>query len=306
MRELYLLAANATHGAEAQLATALNIGRRRLGCREAYVSRIEGDRITYVHCAGDATRREGTHAKLRGSVDERAIAAGEPIFVSENGTATVTAPIVIGMKTYGTIAFVDDAPRSLSRDDRDYARLIASLASSAIDRAERLRRLDELALHDVLTGLPNRANLAEKLEETIARADRDSQPFAVHFIDLDGFKSVNDTDGHARGDAVIAAIGRTLARTAGSARMIARVGGDEFVAVQPDASDRAEARAFAETLRRAIAEPCIIEGKQYRITASIGVAFFPHDGHTPGTLLAHADAALYKVKASGRNAIAFA
>jgi diguanylate cyclase (GGDEF)-like protein len=154
--------------------------------------------------------------------------------------------------------------------------------------------------------LPNRANLAEKLEETIARADRDSQPFAVHFIDLDGFKSVNDTDGHARGDAVIAAIGRTLARTAGSARMIARVGGDEFVAVQPDASDRAEARAFAETLRRAIAEPCIIEGKQYRITASIGVAFFPHDGHTPGTLLAHADAALYKVKASGRNAIAFA
>ncbi len=306
MRELYLLAANATHGAEAQLATALNIGRKRLGCREAYVARVNGDRLTYVHCAGTSTRREGMHVELAGSVDENALATGEPLFTSEDGVVTVTAPLIVGMNNYGTIAFVEDTPGSLAPDDVDYVRLIASLASAAIDRGEQLRRLDALALYDVLTGLPNRAHLAERLDDTIAKADRDAHPFALHFIDLDGFKAVNDTDGHARGDAVLATIGKMLERTIGGSNMVARLGGDEFVVVQPGAHDRADARALAEQLRTAIAEPFVIGGKEYRVTASVGIAFFPHDGHTAGTLLAHADAALYKVKGSGRDAIAFA
>jgi diguanylate cyclase (GGDEF)-like protein/PAS domain S-box-containing protein len=306
MRELYLLAANATHGAEAQLATALNIGRKRLGCREAYVARVDGDRLTYVHCAGNSDRREGMHAELAGSADASALDAGEPIFTTHDGIVTVTAPLLVGMENYGTIAFVEDAPGALKPDDADYVRLIASLASSAIERGEQLRRLDALALYDVLTGLPNRANLAERLQDTIAKADRDAHPFALHFIDLDHFKAVNDTDGHARGDAVLATIGKTLERTIGGANMVARVGGDEFVVVQPGANDRAEARALAERIRMAIAEPFVIGGVEYRLTASVGIGFFPDDGLTPGTLLAHADAALYKVKGSGRDAIAFA
>ncbi len=306
MRELYLLAANATNAAEAQLATALNIGRRRLRCKEAYVARVDEDRLTFVHCTGETTRREGMHVPFEGSVDERALAAGEPIFSHENGIATVTAPIVVGMNNYGTIAFVEERAGSLTPEDADYVRLIASLASAAIDRAEQHRRLDALAFHDVLTGLPNRANLAEKLADTIAKADRDSRSFALHFFDLDDFKAVNDADGHARGDAVIAAIAKTLERNVGPADLIARIGGDEFVIVQPNVRDRAAARALAENLRAAIAQPFTVEGQEYRVTASVGISFFPHDGHTAGTLLAHADAALYKVKASGRDAVAFA
>ena len=306
MRELYLLAANATHGADAQLATALNIGRRRLQCKEAYVARVDEDRLTYVHCAGHAVRREGMHVALKGSVDERALETGEPIFSTEGDVVTVTAPIVVGMRNYGTIAFVAEQPGSLAPEDVDYVRLIASLASAAIDRAEQHRRLDALAFYDVLTGLPNRANLAERLEDTIARADRDSRPFALHFFDLDGFKAINDADGHARGDEVIALIGKTLEANIGASNMVARVGGDEFVVVQPGARDRADARALADTIREAISKPFTVEEKEYRVTASVGISFFPHDGHTAGTLLAHADAALYKVKASGRDAVAFA
>jgi diguanylate cyclase (GGDEF)-like protein/PAS domain S-box-containing protein len=307
IRELYLLAANAGQSAEAQLASAIDLGRRRLNCGEAYFAEVDRDELRYVHCTGVTRRREGARVRLAGSLDARAIGANEPIAVDgSRGHAAIVAPIAVGGQPYGTLAFV--APRSgaFSAEDIDYVRLIASLASAAIERGQQSRRLDALAFYDALTGLPNRVALANILGDTIATAAREQAAFAVQFFDLDGFKAINDEHGHACGDDVISLVGKRFERQVAAPNFVARIGGDEFVVVQPSARTRADASALAGTLRAAIAEPFVVDGREYRLSASVGIAFYAEDGASAAELLTRADVALYKVKATGRDAIAFA
>ncbi len=307
IRELYLLAANPTQSAEAQLSMALDIGRRRLHCREAYVARAEGPSLVQMHGAGRWSRREGERRLREGSTDDLALRAGEPICAdATGGEGAIVAPIIVGGQAFGTLAFVAPDAGFFAPDDVDYVRLVSTLVSAAIDRAQQHRRLDTLAFYDALTGLPNRAQLADRLADTISRAGRDSSVFALHFFDLDGFKAINDAHGHSRGDDVIALMGQRLERIVAHPNVVARVGGDEFVVVQPDVRDPELAREYARTLCASIGEAFDVEGRTYRLSASVGIAFFPGDGKDSATLLARADLALYKVKASGRNAVAFA
>ena len=306
IRELYLLAANPAHGSEAQLAMALDTGRRRLGCAEAYIGRIDGDAFTFVHCTGLAKHREGERVALFGTLDECAMQAGEPVALTgDDGLPAIAAPIVVAGQPFGTVAFIAPRRGLFDSEDVDYVRLVSSLASASIDRGQQHRRLDALAFYDALTGLPNRVQLADRLTEAIARAERDRLAFALHFFDLDGFKAINDEHGHPRGDDVIALIGKRFERHVARPNIVARVGGDEFVVVQPSIRERADAAAFAEILREAIAEPFVVERCEYRISASVGIALYPRDGTDAATLLARADLALYKVKATGRDAVAF-
>jgi diguanylate cyclase (GGDEF)-like protein len=167
------------------------------------------------------------------------------------------------------------------------------------------RRLDFLALHDELTGLPNRRSFEEQLRTTAAAMNAASGTLAVHFIDLDDFKAVNDTLGHASGDKLLRHVGRLLRTTVDDMGFVARFGGDEFVVLQRDVADETGARDFAERLMEAIRQPCTLHSSTIRTGASIGVALMDGSQSDVVRLLSLADIALYEAKRENRGTISF-
>lgn len=161
------------------------------------------------------------------------------------------------------------------------------------------------ANHDTLTGLPNRMLFRDRLEVAIVQARRKSVEVAVMFIDLDRFKSVNDSLGHITGDELLRQVALRFKRTARKADTLARFGGDEFVLLLTEMTDRLHAALVAEKFIQCLSEPFILSGRRLHISASIGVAVFPGDGETSDELLRHADMAMYQVKDAGRNSFEF-
>lgn len=166
--------------------------------------------------------------------------------------------------------------------------------------AEALRNIERLALWDPVTGLPNRAFLLDRLGEEIARADRHGRRFALLMFDLDGFKAVNDTHGHAAGDRVLSMVGSRAARSMRASDVVGRLGGDEFMALLPEATAEG-ALAVAEKLRIALSQPYSFGRRTARVSSSIGIAFYPEHGRDAELLQRAADAALYEAKRSGKN-----
>lgn len=174
---------------------------------------------------------------------------------------------------------------------------------SHIKRAQ--ERLDFLAHHDALTGLPNRALLQDRLQHAIARAHRQDRRLALMFLDLDGFKGVNDTLGHAVGDRLLEVVAERLTRRLRASDTLARLGGDEFLILLEEDTDTAAAAAVADSCLRLLAQAIHIRGHEIFISGSIGIAVFPTDGNDSETLLASADLAMYRAKAEGRNTYQF-
>ncbi|WP_247882987.1 bifunctional diguanylate cyclase/phosphodiesterase [Azospirillum brasilense] len=160
-------------------------------------------------------------------------------------------------------------------------------------------RMAHMAHHDALTGLPNRAMFHERLRQAIDRAERGNTPFALLYIDLDGFKPINDAHGHSRGDEVLRVVARRLSDLLRKADLIARIGGDEFAIILEVEASRAGAETVAEKCRAALEEPILIDGLRLTLALSIGVAVFPHDGRDSQQLIVHADQAMYAVKKGG-------
>jgi diguanylate cyclase (GGDEF)-like protein len=167
------------------------------------------------------------------------------------------------------------------------------------------RRIRFLAHHDVLTGLANRASLIDRMRVLLAAWAQQRGHLAVHFIDLDHFKEINDRFGHDGGDLLLQIIARRLQAVIRSDDVLARLGGDEFVLVQPNIESREQAEEFARRLSSALAEPMRVKEHELFTTVSIGVALAPADGDTPERLLKSADLAVYKAKADGRNCVRF-
>ncbi|MDB5673030.1 MAG: diguanylate cyclase domain protein [Sphingomonas bacterium] len=183
----------------------------------------------------------------------------------------------------------------------ELARLAATFNRMASDIADRERRITHLAFNDVLTGLPNRAHFLEYVDQELRLAASNGARIAVLVIDLDAFKSINDTLGHPAGDALLVHVGRCLTRTLDSA-FVARLGGDEFVVVAR-VDDNAE--RIAERALISIAEPTAIDGHDLTVEASIGIALSPGDGTDARQLLKSADLALYRAKELGRGTYCF-
>ncbi|NVZ20819.1 diguanylate cyclase [Pseudomonas costantinii] len=162
----------------------------------------------------------------------------------------------------------------------------------------------ELALHDNLTHLPNRALLNERLDQAIRKSGRHMQRFAVLFMDLDGFKSVNDLYGHHVGDLLLVEVSRRILDTTRSEDTAARLGGDEFV-VLIDQGHPDDVAALAERLIESIGAAFSISQHTLHVSASIGIALFPKDGLTAHELMVNADAAMYHTKEQGRNGYTF-
>ena len=167
------------------------------------------------------------------------------------------------------------------------------------------RRIRFLAHHDVLTGLDNRARLTEKLEGALTALPTTGGVIAVHFIDVDHFKQVNDTLGHDGGDFLLGTIGQRLRAMTRLEDIVARLGGDEFVVVQTGMPDQERVEEFAKRVAATLAAPIFFKEQQIHTRVTIGIALAPMDGATPARLLKSADLALYSGKAAGRNCIRF-
>jgi diguanylate cyclase (GGDEF)-like protein len=161
-------------------------------------------------------------------------------------------------------------------------------------------RIRFLAHHDILTGLPNRVLLAEKMTSALAHASSTGQSVMVMFIDLDGFKSVNDTLGHLLGDKLLMHVAEVISTTIGPHDFVARLGGDEFTVIRSEVHDAGAALQLAPLLIDRISIPAMIDGHEMRVSASIGVSVFPRDGVDYHVLFKNADIALYRAKNEGR------
>lgn len=161
------------------------------------------------------------------------------------------------------------------------------------------------AHYDLLTGLPNRRLFLDRLEQEIKHAKRRSRPLAILFMDLDGFKDVNDSLGHEAGDRLLTEVAERLADCVRANDTVARLGGDEFTVILTGAEQRKDVELVAQTIINALAMPFPMGQQRVQISVSIGIAFYPESASTSNTLLEAADQAMYKAKKAGSNQICF-
>ena len=193
---------------------------------------------------------------------------------------------------------------STTEDDVDHVRHVVSVFTDITEIKKAEEQLRHNATHDALTGLPNRTLLDDRLEQALARARRAGTGLAVLFLDLDDFKDVNDTLGHAQGDVLLTEVAESIVPVLRESDTVARVGGDEFSIVIADVKDPAQAEVTARRVLKAMGGPHHLDADVH-ITASIGIALFPADGADAAILMQHADLAMYGAKSQGRNRIQF-
>lgn len=168
---------------------------------------------------------------------------------------------------------------------------------------EQTQRQEQLALHDPLTNLPNRRLLLNRIENAIDRANREQKVVGLLFLDLDGFKQINDTHGHQFGDQLLIAVAHRLTNLTRSHDTVARLGGDEFIMLLSGIDDQSEASRPANDALLLLSQPYKIKEIEVQLTASIGVAFYPTDGHDAESLIPYADSSLYSAKRAGKNCV---
>ncbi len=195
------------------------------------------------------------------------------------------------------------ALHQLNKDlDQKVRERTKELAAEVELRRQAEDRMRHMATHDTLTGLPNRQLLADRIDSAISRARRDRKKIAVLFIDLDGFKAVNDTHGHEGGDAVLRTVASKLIDQTRETDTVARLGGDEFVVVYSDIVDVGVAATLAERILASLAKPIPLpNGRDGYVGASIGVAIYPEHGTNSAAIMKCADDVMYVVKRSGKN-----
>ncbi len=167
------------------------------------------------------------------------------------------------------------------------------------------RRVEHLAYHDSLTGLPNRSFFGKLLEDRVRLAGRYGHQFGLLFLDLDGFKQINDTLGHDAGDDLLREVAERLEATLRDSDVVARMGGDEFVVLLPTIESEEQVASVAQKVLDSLAQPFILLGERFTVTASVGVSLFPQDGGDVQALMKNADIAMYEAKEAGKNAYRF-
>jgi len=302
--------------------TILREGMRGVGCDYGTIGRIEGDDLVIEYSANEARYPSGTRIPLAESIAAHALRADAAIAVDDVSRAQaflgnervrtfgiarfVSAPFRVGEAAWSvTLSSNDHATQPFDSEDRRYVDLLVDAISRVIARRDGEARINRLAFSDALTNLPNRAASFARLDETLAAAERHKRQAAVLFLDIDGFKAVNDTVGHGAGDAVLTEIADRLRATLRREEYVGRLGGDEFAIILPEIGSREEVEQVARRIANVLNFPFAAAGRNFELSASIGVAIYPQDGSRRDELLARADAAMYSAKQRGRAGLAF-
>ena len=209
----------------------------------------------------------------------------------------------VKMKTRDGRELVAEATIQRVRFSEREARLL--IAKDITDQVEAHRQLIHLANHDPLTGLPNRLLLQDRMESAVANAARHGRKAAVLCIDMDRFKQINDSFGHAAGDSCLCEVARRVQQRLRATDTAARTGGEEFMIVLDDLGNLDDVGRVAEDVLATLSTPHVFEGAVLRLSASIGIAIYPDDGSEPSVLWSRADAAMYRAKQSGGNRYLF-
>jgi diguanylate cyclase (GGDEF)-like protein/PAS domain S-box-containing protein len=311
-----------SHDLQALLTEAVRTATATLGVEIGRVLALDaaGERLTPVASLGmEASLADAQSLPL--SLSENATAlhtlhTGEPTIVEDLAAETRFTPspalLELGVVSSLSVAIEghDSAfgvfnvnacePRAFSEDEVAFLTAIATLVIIAVerDRGEQVTR--HAALHDPLTGLPNRTLALDRLEQALARRQRERIDVAVFVLDVDGFKLINDSLGHAAGDEVLLALAPRLSAALRMTDTVARLGGDEFVVICPDVDGPRGATDVAERLGDAVTRPLNVSSGEHFSTVSIGGTLAATKQDTPESLLGDADAAMYRAKARGR------
>jgi diguanylate cyclase (GGDEF)-like protein/PAS domain S-box-containing protein len=327
--ELYTLSATQGMTWEKQIDRTMSTAAGRLHHDFSVLCELRGDSLVPIASIGSSGIETGLPLPLEQTLSNQAIASGDVWHVDNLTTfaypnaatkrgwgSVVVVPLEINGTTYGTFSVGSWTPRAhpFSEDDRHYMSLVSSLLAFGLQRAQQQRALDALAFFDQLTGLPNRRLMHESLDLLIDDAYRYRSSFAVHYVDLDLFKSINDTYGHAMGDTVLRLAASRMKDCVRAGDVVARVGGDEFVILQRLSKGPSDAAVLAERLVETIAVPFVVDGVSHEIGASVGISICDAADEKvlalahaePSTILALADEALYSAKRRGRNRFEFA
>jgi diguanylate cyclase (GGDEF)-like protein len=198
------------------------------------------------------------------------------------------------------LAVTSEHLHGAQRENEALRKTNEQLLQRLADASRRVMAAQRLAHHDGLTGLPNRLLLIKRLQQVLADAHRQKRQLALLFIDIDGFKAVNDRFGHIVGDRLLTIIAARIANCVRADDIACRYGGDEFVALLTNISDPAIAVGIADKIREHLDRRYRVDGQEVRVTASIGLAVYPADGDRYDELLRHADAAMYRSKGARR------
>ena len=226
-----------------------------------------------------------------------------PIAATLASGRDATSVLLALRHTDGASAWISMTTRALFDPGASTPSSVVASFADVTERRVFQQQLEHAAFHDALTGLPNRRLLMEHLHHSLELARRRSERVAVAFVDLDSFKSVNDALGHELGDRLLAEIGRRLADSLRGSDLVARLGGDEFVAILTGVADAPAADSVAQRMLGAVRPELKVGGQPLSVTASIGVALYPDHATEAAVLLRHADNAMYRVKAAGKNAV---
>lgn len=203
----------------------------------------------------------------------------------------------------GTYLYVETQESVIYRKGKPH--LVQGVARDITERKQMQQKLEEMATHDFLTGLPNRVLLLDRFNIAAALAHRNKARLAVMSLDLDKFKTINDTLGHDAGDQVLKAVGARLTGIIRASDTLARVGGDEFILVMMETKRMEDSADIARKILDAFKEPWMVDGHQLHLSTSIGIAIYPEDGQDLETLTKQSDAAMYYSKGHGRNQFKF-
>lgn len=293
-----------------QVRTILREALVGLGLEHAVVGRVDGADFVVAFASREEDvggrvplARSPARAALDGAGTFAVLdARREPGFVAGAGVprCSLTAAFRVGDERYAA-TFASRAPRDDPFADADwrYVEDVAEALARAIERMASDARFERLAYSDSLTSLPNRFAFMAKLDEALVESDRVGGRTAVFFLDIDGFKGVNDTVGHRGGDSVLAEIAARLRSTLRREEYVGRLGGDEFAVIVPQFADAAELAKIAQRIAEELTFPFAYDEYRFSLSASIGVAVYPDDARDRETLLAMADDAMYAAKAGG-------
>ena len=297
---------------------ALAAAMEELGMEVAFVSEFAEQRMVFRKLAGDAKSfgwQEGESVPLDDTFCQLLIEGRLPSLIPDanadervkhldvTGKAGIGSYVGVPIKfsdghIYGTLCALSHSPDpSLKERDVQFVRVLAQLVAEQLEREQ---RLFHQAMHDSLTGLPNRALFMNRLEQAFARAQRRESKVAVLFLDLDGFKKVNDSLGHEGGDLLLITVAERLREMLRPADTVARIGGDEFVVLLEETTSLEEVTRVAERIIDRFKEPFALQGQEVFIGTSIGICIGPLLQEGPEEILRNADAAMYHAKKRGR------